>query len=321
MNKPMTITALCLTLLSAIGACDSAERDSAATGEASTELSDARLETVELKSEVFGNTRLLRVMLPPGYDEEAERRYPVLYMLDGQTLFDESDAYTAHVWGVDETIAALLEEGAIEPLIVVGIDNPGLRERANEFLPWYDEYLSPPLPKPQGKHFPEFLVTEVMPLVEARYRVLGGVGHVGLGGVSYGGLIALYTVIHRPGVFGKVLIESPGFYVNEAALLDEAEVFDDWPQKIYLGVGTNEEGSEDCDENDMSSEAIEDVLRLETILQQGGLSEERLYLQIAICAEHNERAYGLRFPGAMRFLYGSADGGRMIKQFDSGHPE
>ena len=282
--------------------------------------SAARLEAVELKSQVFGNTRTLRVLLPPGYDEPTDRRYPVLYLLDGQTLFDERDSYTGQVWEVDETIHALLDEEAIEPLIVVGIDNPGLRERPYELLPWFDAYLEPPLPDPQGKRFPGFLVGEVMPLVEGSHRVLTGADSTGLGGGSYGGLAVLYAVMHEPGVFGKVLIESPAFYVDGAAVLDEAETFEAWPRKISLGVGTNEEGRPECDEADMSSEAVRDVLRLESILQRHGLSEERLLLQVAVCAEHDERAYGRRFPGAIRFLYGSGEGGRTIGRVEGVAP-
>ena len=267
-------------------------------------------------SEIFGNTRLLRVLLPPGYDDVTDRRFPVLYMLDGQTLFDAADSYTTSAWEVDETVARLLGEGAIEPLIVVGIDNPGLSERPRELLPWFDEYLRPPLPDPQGKRFPGFLATEVMPLVESRYRVLAGEEHTGLGGVSYGGLASLYAVIHRPGVFGRLLIESPGFYVNDAAVLEEAEAFDDWPEKVSLGVGTNEENRETCDEDDWSSEAVRDVLRLEGILRAKGLNTERLLLQVALCGEHDEGDYRLRFPRALSFLFGSAPGGRVIRRFE-----
>ena len=306
-------------LLLACVACGDFERGAATRDEASA--GDARLEAVELESEVFGNARLLRVLLPPGYDEAADRRYPVLYMLDGQTLFDADESYTAHAWDVDEAVARLLKEGAIEPLIVVGIDNPGLRERPNELLPWYDEFLSPPLPDPQGRRFPEFLVTEVLPVVESRYRVLDGAEHSGLGGVSYGGLASLYAVIHSPGVFSRLLIESPGFYVNDAAVLREAEAFDDWPEKVSLGVGTNEENRPDCDEDDMSSEAVQDVLRLERILKQSGVSAERLLLQVALCGEHDERNYRRRFPRALSFLYGSAPGGRVIQRFEGDHGE
>ena len=275
---------------------------------------DTRLETIALESRVFGNTRSLRVLLPPGYDEEPDRRYPVLYLLDGQTLFDAGDFNTTHAWDVDETVEVLLAQGAIEPLIVVGIDNPGLRERPRELLPWFDEYLQPPLPDPQGKQFPGFLVDEVLPRVAARYRVLEGAEHTGLGGVSYGGLAALYAVIHRPGVFGRLLVESPGLYVNGAAVLDEAEGFEAWPRKISLAVGTNEEGRPGCVESDMSSEAVRDVLRLEAILGRHGLSKDRLRLQIDPCAEHDEQAWGRRLPGALRFLYGPGEGGTVIQR-------
>ena len=71
-------------------------------------------------SQVFDNTRLLRVLLPPGYVETTDLRYPVLYLLDGQTLFDAADSYTSHVWEVDQVVSSLLSEGAIDPLIVVG---------------------------------------------------------------------------------------------------------------------------------------------------------------------------------------------------------
>jgi predicted alpha/beta superfamily hydrolase len=271
---------------------------------------------VELTSQVFDNTRLLRVLLPPGYDETTDRRYPVLYLLDGQTLFDAADSYTTHAWEVDEVVARLLGKGAIEPLIVVGIDNPGLSDRPNELLPWFDEYLSPPLPDPQGQRLPEFLVTEVMPVVESRYRILEDAVHSGLGGVSYGGLASLYAVIHRPGVFGRLLIESPGLYVNDAAVLREAEAFDDWPRRVSLGVGTNEENRETCDPDDWSSEAVQDVRRLHEILEGKGLSEDRLLLQVALCGQHDERHYRRRLPRALSFLYGSGPGGRVIQRLE-----
>lgn len=313
----MQITALGLALALSLGNGDPLNPHARTPERAAPAAGGARLETVTLTSQVFGDTRLLRVLLPPDYDREADRRYPALYMLDGQTLFDPRASYTSFVWEIDKAVTALLAEGAIEPLIVVGIDNPGLRERPNELLPWFDEFLSPPLPDPQGRRFPGFLVDEVMPLIEARYRVSPGAEQTGLGGASYGGLMALYAAIHRPGVFGRLLIESPGFYVNDAAVLDEAEAFDAWPQRISLGVGTNEEGREECDEGDMGSEAVQDVLRLESILRRSGLSDERLLLRIALCARHDERAWALRYPGAMRFLYGSASGGTVMWRLDT----
>jgi hypothetical protein len=109
--------------------------------------------------------------------------------------------------------------------------------------------------------------------------------------------------------------------VHDAAVLDEAEAFDDWPRKVALGVGTNEEGRDSCDEDDWSSEAVRDVLRLKGILEGTGLSEERLLLQIALCGEHDERHYRRRLPRALSFLYGSAPGGRVIQRFEGDHGE
>lgn len=93
------------------------------------------LETVQLTSRIFDNTRTLRVLLPASYQASDDRRFPVLYMLDGQTLFDPADSYTDDVWEVDEVVPRLIAQGVIEPLIVVGIDNPGRSEWPNEFLP------------------------------------------------------------------------------------------------------------------------------------------------------------------------------------------
>lgn len=297
-----------------LGGARAGERDSSgpspsgATASRPPSPSGARLETVELTSRIFGNTRTLRVLLPAGYDEADGRRYPVLYMLDGQTLFDPADSYTPAVWEVDETVPHLIAEDAIEPLIVVGIDNPGLRERPNELLPWYDEFLTPPLPDPQGKRFPDFLANEVIPLIESRYRALGDPGTRGLAGTSYGGLMALYTVIHRPNLFGRLLIESPGFYVHDAAVLEEAEGHDPWPERIHVAVGTNEEGRSSCDPDDRSSEAVVDVLRLESILRGKGLGPDRLRVRIHPCAQHAEPWWGRRFPEALTFLYGRSSG-------------
>jgi hypothetical protein len=86
-------------------------------------------------------------------------------------------------------------------------------------------------------------------------------------------------------------------------------------------VGTNEEGRESCDEDDWSSEAVQDVLRLQGILEGRGLSAERLLLQIALCGEHDERHYRHRLPRALGFLYGSAPGGQVMHRFEGDHKE
>lgn len=266
----------------------------------------------KFRSRVFNNTRLLRVLLPPGYDqpENQAQRYPVLYLNDGQNLFDARTSVSNPLeWEVDETVARLLRERAIEPLIVVGIDNAGKRLRPKEYLPYQDSYLQPPEPNPQGKKYPDFLIEEVIPFINSRYRTRTGAENTGLGGSSYGATIALFTVIARPGVFGRLLLESPSLYISDQQLLEDSRRCRQWPDRVYLGVGTRETSREDWNQA-----AVEDVRELERIVRQAGLGDDRLLVYVDEGAEHNEATWARRFPVALKFLFGrkasSAVGGR-----------
>ena len=135
------------------------------------------LEIVPFESRVFPVARSLRVLLPRGYHDAANRnrRYPVLYLNDGQDLFDVCTSLFNHEeWRVDETVNDLIATGKLPPLIVVGIDNAGKRLRPKEYLPYVDDTLTPPEPDPQGKLYPRFLFDEVIPFVESHYRVRPG---------------------------------------------------------------------------------------------------------------------------------------------------
>ena len=135
----------------------------------------------ELRSRVFGNTRLVRVWLPPDYDGWGATRYPVLYMNDGQNLFDPATAFAGVHWQVGETAARLIGEKKIPPLIVVAIDNTG-KSRACEYTPYKSR--DPRVLRPEGARYPEFLQREVMPLIEEHYSILKGPENTGLGGSS-----------------------------------------------------------------------------------------------------------------------------------------
>ncbi len=265
-------------------------------------VADLRFHT--LKSEVFNNTRKLRVLVPPGYNRNRAQKYPVLYLNDGQNLYHVPTAQTKNSeWGIDETYKDLLAYREIEPLIIVGIDNAGRSGRANEYLPYFDKYLSPPLPNPNGAKYPKFLAEEVLPFIEKNYRVRKGAEFTGLGGASYGALISLYTAIKMPNIFGKLLLESPSFYVDDAKILQEVNETNSLPNEIYVGVGTNEEAKPDCQPGDQSHEAVQDVLKLKKILEEKSFDSKNLKVLIDDCATHSEVAYGRRFADAMRFLY------------------
>jgi predicted alpha/beta superfamily hydrolase len=262
------------------------------------------LELHKFNSTIFNNSRYLRVLLPADYYDKknSNTKYKVLYMNDGQNLFEKTTSvFNPMEWEIDETLKILSSKHKIEPIIVVGIDNAGKRIRPNEYLPWADEYLEPPYPNPNGRHYPDFLTNEVIPYINAHYRVRQGPANTGLGGSSYGGLITLYTAIKKPDIFGFILIESPSFYVNKRAILDMAREFSAWPDKIYLGVGTNELGLKNCEQTDGNREPVQDVQEFFNILVNNEVSKDRIHLVIEKCALHNEAAWALRFPKATLF--------------------
>jgi predicted alpha/beta superfamily hydrolase len=248
----------------------------------------------ELNSRIFGNTRLLRVWLPPDYDGWGDTRYPVLYLNDGQNLFEPATAFAGVDWQVGETATRLIAEEKIRPLIIVGIDNT--RNRASEYIPYKSR--DPKVLNAKGDCYPDFLQREVMPLIEERYAVLRGSANTGLGGSSLGGLITLYTQLAAPGVFGRLLIESPSLFVANGKILKQSAQLRNWPQRIYLGVGTHEVGNTDKD-----AETVDDVRELESILRLAGLDDQRLKVLVEECAAHNEAAWAARLPGALEFLF------------------
>ena len=253
-----------------------------------------------LRSRILRNTRLVRVWLPPGYEVRGKARYPVLYLNDGQNLFDPATAFAGVAWQAGEIAARLASEKMIPPLIVVGIDNTG-ENRIREYIPYRS--VDPPVPRPLGMRYPDFLKREVMPLVEENYRVAKGAEHTALGGSSLGGLIALYTQVAMPGVFGRLLIESPSLFVANRRILEDVRSVREWPQRVYLGIGTREVG---IPEKDL--QAVQDVCELGKTLRAAGLGKNRAKVWIEEGAPHSEGAWAARFPQALKFLY---SGGRL----------
>jgi len=266
-----------------------ARKNSSVTG-------DLRLH--EFPSKIFRNTRTMRIWLPPRYDapENQPRHYPVFYLNDGQNLFDNATSFTGVEWGVDETADRLIRQEAIAPLIIVGIDN-AQSERMREYLPYRS--LNPPILRPQGKRYPEFLMNEVMPFVQQQYRIARGPENTGLGGSSLGALISLYTVLDRPGLIGRLLLESPSLFISKRRLLKYSRYFRLWPEKVFLAIGTKESGREDKDR-----QVVQDVRELEGILRRAGLDERRLRVRIDEGAIHHESEWAKRFPEALEFLFG-----------------
>ena len=256
------------------------------------------LDTHEIPSLYLGLTRRLTVWTPPRSRAKQLRRYPVLYLNDGQNLFEPARAFAGVTWRVQQTATRLVRTRRIPPLIIVGIDHGGAR-RGREYLPIDDE-LNPTARNPLGREYAEFVTREVMPFIARQYPVAPGASHTGFGGSSYGAIAALNTAMIKPGVFGKLLIESPSLYVGGEYLLRRTSHVDRWPGRIYLGVGTTETSSAE-----RNHETVANVLKLETILRRAGLGARRLHVVVEDGATHSEWAWAARFSVALEFLYGA----------------
>jgi predicted alpha/beta superfamily hydrolase len=260
-----------------------------------------------LTSRIFGNTRTVRVLVPPGYDEpeNAAVKYPVLYMLDGQNLFDACLSEVSHAeWGVDETVYRLIREGKIPPMIVVGIDHAG-RDRAHEYLPYKDFVSNDNMREPAGRQFPDFLTNEVMPLVDGRYRTLQGHDNTGLGGSSYGGVATLYTLLAKPGKIGFGLIESPSLHIGMGQLVRDTGPLVAMPKRVFMGFGGRE--SQDTTFN---ARLVRLLRQVETNFRAAGYDDASIRVVIDPDARHTETAWAQRLPGALEFLFGKGGAGR-----------
>ena len=261
------------------------------------------LEIVPFESKIFHNTRMLRVLVPANYfsPHNAHRSYPVLYMQDGQNLFDEATSHAGE-WHVDETVEHLVGGFKIPPMFVVGIDNTS-DKRASEYLPYPDPNNKSANTEESvhGKEYARFLITEVMPFIEKRYRISRGAANTGIGGSSYGGDIALYTALEHPGVFGHVLVESPVLWIGNGQLLKDAQKAKVLPARMVVAIGTDEQLRKDGSGSD---ELVKDVQELEVILRKKGMSAKRLKVTTDEGAKHNEATWSRRLPDELLFLYG-----------------
>jgi enterochelin esterase-like enzyme len=156
----------------------------------------------DVASAHLGPTRHVEIWLPPGYDDAPSSRYPVLYMHDGQNLFDPRIANTGVDWGVDEAVTRLVELGVITPVIVVGVWSTAAR--GPEYSPWHD-----------APAYARFLIDELMPRVEADFRTLTGPASTAVMGSSMGGLLSFYLVTRHPDRFGACGCVSTHFPLSE----------------------------------------------------------------------------------------------------------
>jgi predicted alpha/beta superfamily hydrolase len=248
-----------------------------------------RLEYIpDFHSKILDGTRMLTVYLPPGYDERDGRRYPVLYMHDGQNLFDADRAYVpGNHWRLQEATDAAINDRTAEPLIIVGIDHGGVAR--------LDEYT----PVRSAKHngggraddHARMLIEELKPMIDARYRTVPA--DAGVGGSSLGGLVSLYVALKHPDVFTRAAVMSPSVWWGDRAILDEVDRFEGHAQpRMWLDIGGRE-----------GYEALADARALRARLIENGWNDDTLRYFEDRRADHSERAWAKRARMPLEFLF------------------
>jgi len=246
-------------------------------------------------SKVLGNRRDVLVYLPPGYSRFSRRRYPVLYLNDGQNVFDAATSFAGVEWGVDETAQRLIQQKQIEPLIIVAVANMG-EERIHEYAPTPGVISPPDRPKKRSRalagRYGGFLVNELKPFVDRRYRTKPECEFTALGGSSLGGLATLAIGIIFAECFSRLLVMSPSVWWDDFSILRLLGYVDRKPPlKIWLDMGTGEPEWEQVHE-------LRDAL-----LDRGWqLGVDLEYHEIP-GAGHNEGAWAARIEPALRFLF------------------
>jgi predicted alpha/beta superfamily hydrolase len=245
----------------------------------------------KFRSEFLTRARDVLVYLPPGYERDRRRRHPVLYLQDGQNLFDGATSFVPGTeWRVDESAEALIRAGAVEPLIIVGIYNSGPR-RTDEYTPTRD-----PRMKVGGKAhlYGRFLVEELKPFVDATYRTRAGVSDTGIGGSSLGGLVSLWLALGYPDVFGKLAALSPSVWWNGRMIVRQVESLRRRTRaRIWLDMGTKESRYGVAD-----ARALRDAL-----VRRGWRLQHDLEYREVEGGRHDESSWAERVPDVLRYLY------------------
>ena len=247
------------------------------------------------QSRVLGNRRDVLVYLPPGYRRFSSRRYPVLYLNDGQNVFDAATSFAGVEWGVDETAQRLIHRKLIESLIIVAVANTG-EQRVDEYAPTPGviELKDQRRKRSRGlAHiYGQFLIEELKPFIDRKYRTKSDAEFTGLGGSSLGGLATLAMGIFYSEVFTRLIVMSPSIWWDDYAIFRLVGILGNKPPlKIWLDTGTDEPGWE-------LTRYLCDYL-----IDKGWQPDVDLsYLEVK-GANHSEAAWAARVEPALRFLF------------------
>jgi predicted alpha/beta superfamily hydrolase len=284
---------------------------SAACASVTPRVSAGRLERLPALASGHVDPRPVDVWLPPGYD--GTRRHAVLYMHDGQMLFDAASTWNKQAWDVDDVASKLLAVGQLRDFIVVGVWNNGKKRFAEYFPQKFMAHLpdaaraglierglsGPPL----ADAYLRFLVEELKPAIDARYATRPGRDDTLLMGSSMGGLISVYALLEYPQVFGAAAALSTHWItmfedndVFPAAAIDYLRTRLPAPGalKLYMDHGTTE----------LDAQYARAQQRIDALLKARGFGPPLVVSRVFEGAGHNERAWNARLETPMTFLLG-----------------
>jgi len=230
------------------------------------------------------NERTIVVWLPPNYETDLQKHYPVLYMHDGQNVFDPKTSYLGIDWQIDETADSLIKKGEIEEIIIVGIYNTHDR---------IEEYSD----TEKGRAYMDFVISDLKPFIDGKYRTIPDRDHTAVMGSSMGGLISFYLILRYPEVFGKAACLSTSLHWKNGALLKEIKNFNAGKKELKIYFDNSGKGSEGQMiphyqklKSQLISKGFEDGISLEYYFDKNG--------------DHSERSWAKRAWRPLVFLFG-----------------
>jgi predicted alpha/beta superfamily hydrolase len=250
-----------------------------------TAVGNTHIVSLSFPMPAFNTSRRVWIYLPQDYYVSSDD-YPVLYLHDGQNLFDA--VYTAFgtEWGIDESMVQL-EDSNYTKAIIVGIDNGGAN-RINEYSPW----VNPAYGGGMGESYMNFIVNELKPFVDLNFRTKPGRDFTGLGGSSLGGLISMFGLLEYQHVFSKGLIFSPSFWFSDSCFTHAAQIGFQHPCRIYFMAGQNE-----------SATMVPKINQMHNTLLAAGHSASNMQIIIWGDGQHSEWFWKREYPAGYRYLF------------------
>jgi predicted alpha/beta superfamily hydrolase len=263
----------------------------------------------DFHSKILNDDRNFIVYLPPGYDLDFFNRYPVLYMLDGERYFKERKEESKYLWSMKKTLDRLIKEGSLDKMIVVGVYST--EKRTDQYTPSFDEEYQA---GGQVEEYTRFLIEEIKPAIDKKYRTLSDAEHTGVAGSSLGGLASFYIGWNHPEVFSKIGALSPSLWWNNYEIKKDISSDQDAHKDIKIWMDTGK--TDDTLDSPISEQVlIKETEELKELLVSNGfVPEKNISLSIIERHEEIEQELDQRLEKMLLFLYSNKTA---IEQFSS----